>query len=152
LEVIHEHFGNQAENLYRRLKDALRMQKFSNRWHLNLLVVALVFRTTKKDYPCSPAELVYGQDLRLPGEFKVSNMSNVPTIASRDSLVNNFKEFISEIKPILPRVHAEVPSYLNKQLQHCKMVLVRKDAVCPPLTPRFSGPYEVTKRCEKYLS
>jgi len=120
----HPQSNGLVENLHRRLKDALRMQKFPNRWHLNLPVVALVIRTTmKEDYPCSPAELVYGQDLRLPGEFKVSN---VPTIASRDSLVNNLKEFISEIKPVPPRVHLEVPSYLDKQLQHCKMVLVRK--------------------------
>jgi len=107
LEAVHECFGIKhvttisyhpqsnalVENLHRRLKDALRMQKFPNRWHLNLPLVALVIRTTmKEDYPCSPAELVYGQDLRLPEEFKVFN---VPTIAFRDSLVNNLKEFIS---------------------------------------------------------
>ena len=31
------------------------------------------------------------------------------------------------------------------------MVLVRNDAVQPPLSPRFSGPFEVIKRCDKYF-
>ena len=32
-----------------------------------------------------------------------------------------------------------------------KFVLVRNDAVVPPLSPRFSGPYEVVKRQEEYF-
>ena len=44
-------------------------------WYFNLPIVLLVLRTTmKEDFPLSPAELVYGQDLRLPGEFKTQNI------------------------------------------------------------------------------
>ena len=39
----------------------------------------------------------------------------------------------------------------RKVLQDCKFVLVRNDAVLPPLSPRFSGPYEVVKRQENYF-
>ena len=36
-------------------------------------------------------------------------------------------------------------------MQDCKFVSVRNDAVLPPLLPRFSGPYEIVKRQEKYF-
>ena len=65
----HPQANGLVENLHRRLKDALRMQKFPDMWYFNLPIVLLVLRTTmKEDFPLSPAE--YGQDLRLPGEFK----------------------------------------------------------------------------------
>ena len=125
------------------------MQKFPDMWHFNLPIILLVLRTImKEDFPLSPAELVYGQDLRLPCEFKTQNM---PSVLQRQNLVQHLKNFISDLKPVPPRVHSEVSTYLDKQLQHCKMVLVRNDAVQPPLSPRFSGPFEVIKRCDKYF-
>ena len=131
----HPQANGLVENMHRRLKDALRMQKFPDMWYFNLPIVLLVLRTTmKEDFPLSPAELVYGQDLRLPGEFKTQNM---PSVLQRQNLVQHLKDFISDLKPVPPRVHSEVSTYLDKQLQHCKMVLVRNDAVQPP---RFSGP------------
>ena len=69
----------------------------------------------------------------------------------RENPVQHLKDFISDLKPIPPRVHSEGSTYLDKQLQHCKMVLVPNDAVQPPLSPRFSGPFEVIKRCDKYF-
>ena len=62
-----------------------------------------------------------------------------------------FKMFIQELKPISPKVHREFHSYLDKNLQHCKFVLVRSDALQPPLSLRFSGPFEVIKRCDKHF-
>ena len=125
------------------------MQKFPDMWYFNLPIVVLVLCTTmKEDFPFSPAELVHGQDLRLPDEFKTQNM---PSVLQRQNLVQHLKDFISDLKPVSTRVHSEVSSYLDKQLQHCKMVLGRSDAVQPPLSPRFSGPFEVVKRCDKYF-
>ena len=138
-----------VENVHRRLKDALRMQKFPQQWYYNLPIVMLVLHTTiKEELHCSPAELVLGQDLRLPGEFKIDNKSSV---LQRNVIFQNLKKFIQELKPIPPKVHKEVHSYLDKNLQHCKFVLVRNDALQPPLSLRFSGPFEVIKRYDKYF-
>ena len=73
------------------------------------------------------------------------------SVLQRQNLAQHLKDFISDLKPVPPRVHSEVSTYLDKQLQHCKMMLVRNDAVQPPLSPRFSGPFEVMKRCDKYF-
>ena len=106
----------------------------------------LVLHTTiKEELHCSPAELVLGQDLRLPGEFKIDNKTSV---LQRNVIL---KKFIQELKPIPPKVHKEAHSYLDKNLQHCKFVLVRNDAFQPPLSLRFSDPFEVIKRYDKYF-
>ena len=125
------------------------MQKYPNRWYYNLPIVTMVLRTTQKeDLHHSPAELVYGQDLRLPGEFKTKIKHE---FFQRGTLAHSLKEFVKELKPVPTRVYAEKKSFLDKNLQDCKFVLVRNDAVLPPLSPRFSGSYEVVKRQEKYF-
>ena len=41
----HPQANGLVENLHRRLKDALRMQKFPDMWYFNLPIVLLVLRT-----------------------------------------------------------------------------------------------------------
>ena len=108
----------------------------------------MVLRTTQKeDLYHSPAELVYGQDLRLPGEFKTKIKHD---FFKRDALAHSLKEIVKELRPVPTRVHAEKKSFLDKNFLG-KFVLVRNDAVLPLLSPRCSGPYEVVKRQEKYF-
>ena len=108
----------------------------------------VLLTTQKEDLHHSPAELVYGQDLRLPGEFKTKIKHD---FLQRDTLAHSLKEFVRELKPAPTRVHAERKSFRDKNLQDCKFVLVGNGAVLRPLSPRFSGPYEVVKRQEKYF-
>ena len=87
----HPQANKLVENLHRRLKDALRMQKFPDMWYFNLPIVLLVLRTAmKEDFPLSPAELVYGKDLRLPREFKTQNMPSVVAETKPRSIFKGF--------------------------------------------------------------
>ena len=145
----HPQSNGLVENVHRRLKDALRMQTYPERWYHNLPVVMMSLHATmKEDLDCSPAELVFGQDLRLPCEFRPVNQLD---FSQRNTVVQKLKEFIQDLKPVPPKAHPEVQTYLDKHLQHCKKVLVRNDAVHTPLANRFRGPFEVLKRCDKYF-
>lgn len=63
-----------VERFYRRLKAALHCRG-SPTWPESLPAILLEFRTSLKAYlDASPAEIVYGTTLRLPGEF----FSNTP--------------------------------------------------------------------------
>ena len=67
----HPQSNGLVENLHRRLKDALRIQKYPSQLYYNLPIVTMVFRTIQKEHlHYSPAELVYDQDLRLLSDFK----------------------------------------------------------------------------------
>ena len=92
----HPQSNGVVKNVHRRLKDALRMQKFPQQWYYNLPIVMLVLHTTiKEELHCSPAELVLGQDLRLPGEFKIDNKTSV---LQRNVIFQNLKKFFQEFE------------------------------------------------------
>ena len=59
-----------VERLHRQLKDSLKARTTSPHWMKHLPFTLLGLRTTWREEPgCSPAELVYGSTLRIPGEF-----------------------------------------------------------------------------------
>jgi len=56
--------------MHRQLKAALKVKLTGQHWVNELLLVMLGVHTAwREDYECSPAELVYGTTLHLPGEF-----------------------------------------------------------------------------------
>ena len=59
----------------RQLKSALKIFTDTSKWSEKLPLILLGIRTTyKSDLDCTPAQLVYGTTLRLPGEFFKSSV------------------------------------------------------------------------------
>ena len=59
-----------VERFHRQLKGALKCLSDTTHWTKALPLILLGIRTAvKQDCKCTPAELVYGTTLRLPGEF-----------------------------------------------------------------------------------
>ena len=136
-----------VENVHRRLKDALRMQEFPAKWSQNLPLVMLTIRNSVKDeLQCSPADLVYGQSLRLPQEFRAPMLE--PCTPSQ--FVSGLKEHFKNLKAPPTRIQAN-SSYIDQHLNKCKQVLVRNDHVQNPLELRYSGPYHVLDKQAKYF-
>lgn len=64
-----------VERFHRKLKDTTRQN--SNNWLDELPLILLGLRTAiKADLGCSPAELVYGKTLKVPGDFFVESEYN----------------------------------------------------------------------------
>jgi hypothetical protein len=123
-------------------------------WSEALPLVLLGLRTTvKEDLEASPADLVYGTALRLPGD-----MIRTSTPASRDNqaptphFVEELRSKMNAIPYTASQTHGEHPVYLPKDLQQAKYVFVRVDAVRKPLQPPYDGPYKVLARNPKYFS
>lgn len=84
-----------VERLHRQIKASLRAKGNTMKWSQELPLVLLGIRTAiKEDLNCSAAELVYGQNLRLPGDF--SNLSDNTT--DYTEFINTFKDHISNLK------------------------------------------------------
>ena len=68
--AYHAQANGLIERMHRQLKAALECRLKGTNWMNELPMVMLGIRTAwREDINCSPAQLVYGTDLHLPGAF-----------------------------------------------------------------------------------
>ncbi|KAG4079200.1 hypothetical protein HA402_015856 [Bradysia odoriphaga] len=103
--------------------------------------------TVKEDLACSLAELVYGQALKIPGEFFVDTPLTDP--ANPSNFVDRLRMQMRSVKPVETSAHRQVHAQVPKELSTCSHVFVRIDRVKPSLNPRYDGPFRVVKRLRK---
>lgn len=144
----HPQANGMVERFHRNFKGSLIAKCNTMHWSDELPIILLGIRATvKEDLNCSPAELVYGQTLKVPGEFFVDTPLSDPVDPS--NFVDRLRKQMRSIKPVEPSVNREVQEYIPKALSTCTHVFVRIDRVKPSLHPRYDGPFEVVKRLRK---
>ncbi|CAH8565955.1 unnamed protein product [Schistosoma margrebowiei] len=137
-----------VERFHRQLKSSLMAQDDTTKWSDALPLVLLGIRSTiKEDIGCTAAELVYGTTLTLPGQLVDPN-TLTPTDPSH--FASQLLQTMKRIKAIPPREHNN-RIQLDKNLETCKFVFVRVDAVKKPLKQPYEGPYQVIKRTNKHF-
>lgn len=87
-----------VERFHRQLKAAIRCQADEN-WVRNLPLVLLGIRATwKEDLRTTSVELVYGENVRLPGEFLARQQRDEPLLGPAD-FVNQLRWHLRDIRP-----------------------------------------------------
>ncbi|XP_041985947.1 uncharacterized protein LOC121738131 [Aricia agestis] len=135
-----------VERFHRQLKAAIVCHA-NDRWTESLPWVLLGIRTAfKEDLQCSSAELVYGEPLRLPGEF----------FDPADGGTTDTSEFSARLKQIARRLqptaasrHSSPKVFIYKELATADHVFLREDAARGSLQPAYSGPHKVLSRDDK---
>ncbi|XP_026471497.1 uncharacterized protein LOC113375765 [Ctenocephalides felis] len=112
-------------------------------WIEVLPVVLLGLRSSyKEDLEASPAEMVYGTTLRLPGEFFTSKeLSSDP-----QTFLDCHRKIMRDIKPSATAHHNKANMFVLKDMNTCTHVFVRSDHIRKPLEPTYSGPYKIIER------
>ena len=151
--AYHPQSNGLVERLHRQLKAALKAHSASNQWTKHLALVLLGIRTaprgTTDDETWTPAELTYGQSLRLPGDFSVQAQTKYPVT----TFGRNLQQYMQVLRaPITTKTAATRPIYVPKTLQNAKYVYIRRDARSGPLLRPYIGPYKVINKAEKYFS
>lgn len=145
----HPASNGMIERWHRSLKAALMCHDES--WTTALPMVLLGLRNTyKPDLDTSAAELVYGETLRLPGEFVDPRRLQLPN-STDTNFICQLREHISRIRPPQASRHGTRPTYVPKDLDRCTHVMLRSDGVKPPLQAPYSGPHKVVKRGDRTL-
>uniref|UniRef100_A0A669CLV2 Gypsy retrotransposon integrase-like protein 1 n=1 Tax=Oreochromis niloticus TaxID=8128 RepID=A0A669CLV2_ORENI len=145
--AYHPQANGMCERFHRSLKAALRASLTGGDWVDRLPWVLLGLRSAvKEDLGVSPAELVLGQPLRVPGEFLPESpppcfdTSLLPFRPPRDSF------------PVPGPVHHCLPdTFVPSSLDSAHFVFVRHDAHRTPLRPPYDGPYRVLKPGNKHF-
>ncbi|XP_037577092.1 uncharacterized protein LOC119459361 [Dermacentor silvarum] len=121
-------------------------------WLEAIPAVILGLRATfKLDIHVTPAELVYGEPLRLPGEFLAALPSSTTTSVPTD-FVARLRRTIAALHPS-PAAHNCKPTpFVFKELASCTHTFLRDDTVRRPFQPPYSGPYLVIHRDDKNFS
>lgn len=141
----HPQANGLIEEFHRPLKAAIRAHK-TERWTEVLPTVLLGLRTAfKADLQASTAELVYGDTLRLPGEFFATS----PAETSPKELVQELKRHFDTVRPVPTSSHGQRAIFVHPHLKECTHVFVRNDMIRKPLQPPYDGPFEILRRGDK---
>ena len=114
--AYHPQANGMVERFHRQLKASLRTTSAVSHWVEQLPLILLGFRTAiKTDSGVSSAEMLYGSNLRLPGEFFTST-PQVPPDPS--SFVGRLQYDLQQLRPIPVRAPLPTrPVYLPSDLQ-----------------------------------
>uniref|UniRef100_A0A0C9RQ48 RNA-directed DNA polymerase n=1 Tax=Fopius arisanus TaxID=64838 RepID=A0A0C9RQ48_9HYME len=140
----HPQSNGMIERWHRTLKAAL-MCNAPTPWPDLLPSVLLGLRTCfKEDLKASPAQLLFGTELRIPGEFfTTSTLAAEPTF-----FLEKFREHLRKIRPTPTAHHTKARLFVQKDIYTCSHVFLRVDAVRRPLEQPYAGPYQVVKRVD----
>lgn len=138
-----------VENSHRQLKAAIKCHTSSD-WTTALPTVLIGMRSAwKDDVNTTSAELVYGEPLRLPGQFLAPHRV-VDDACDPNSLVARLKRHFEQLQPVPASRHGTGRPFIFKDLQTTSHVFVRVGATQRPLDQPYEGPYPVISRHEKF--
>lgn len=147
--AYHPAANGMVERLHRTLKAAIKANGEQS-WTDILPVVLLGLRTAwKEDLQCSVAEMVYGEPLRIPGEFlKPTNANQM----KQPDFVSQLRQHMSYLRPQIASRHSTGTVFVHDDLKTSQHVFVRKDALRGALEPPYTGPYAVLRRTDKTIT
>ena len=149
--AYHPQANGMVERLHRQLKASLKARANHPYWMDELPLVLLGIRTTWKEDPnCSPAELVYGSSLAIPGEF-LSNPDHNPGEPSSEFLRRLRRSMRSALPPP-PNHHGVHRSQVPSNLASTGYVYLRNDAYQKPLSRPYSGPHRIVETGDKFFT
>lgn len=135
-----------VERFHRQLKAAIMCHADHN-WTESLPLVLLGVRSAiKEDLQTSSAELVYGEPLRLPGEFFNPAGSETTDISA---FIARLRSFAAKLQPSPAARHTRDKVFVHKDLATSSHIFLRDDALRGSLQPAYTGPHEVVEKGDK---
>ncbi|GFW83535.1 transposon Tf2-9 polyprotein [Trichonephila clavipes] len=142
----HPQANGMIEELHRPLKSAIKCHA-TERWTEVLPIILLGLRASlKEDILCTPAELVFGTTIRLPGEMFDCSEPDDDVV----NFVSKLKSHMQSLKsPKPPKHHGKRPVFIHPGLLEATHVFLRRDMLRRPLQQPYDGPFKVLQRKDK---
>lgn len=144
--AYHPQANGMVERLHRQLKAAIRCHQ-DNQWTRILPTVLLGIRAAwKDDIQATAADLVYGEPLRLPGEFLVDRKRPDD---DQSTFTKELRHHLQQLRPADVVRHGTAKTFVFKDLATTKNVFLRRDTVRTCVEMPYDGPYPVIDRNDK---
>ena len=146
--TYHPQCNGMVERYHRTLKQALKAhcEKFKN-WPEILPSIVLGFKNQiRDDIRGSPAQLTFGEQLTLPGDFVPESGELVPD----ETFLQNMLKFFEKATPFPVAQARKVKVNVSPKLKSCKQVWIEK-IVEGPLKAPYDGPFEVIEKYDKHF-
>ncbi|XP_076384577.1 uncharacterized protein LOC143263678, partial [Megalopta genalis] len=148
--AYHPAANGMVERFHRQFKAAIRCQQNVS-WTKVLPTILLGIRAAwREDLQSTAAELVYGETLRLPGEFLVPQRAE--SLPLPGDFVAGLRKHFATLAPTPGSNHSTKRVFVFKDLATAEHVFVRNDAVRGILQPPYDGPYRVLERGDRTYS
>ncbi|GFT38281.1 transposon Tf2-6 polyprotein [Nephila pilipes] len=135
------------ERCHRTLKASIMCHE-NESWTRSLPIILLGLRTTwRADFQSTSAELLYGENIRLPCDFFEDTK-----FQPQSEFVQKLKATMKQVKPIPFSYNCKQKPFVFKDLKNCSHVFVRTDIIRQSLQPPYHGPYQVIKRSDKIFT
>ncbi|CAB3379753.1 Hypothetical predicted protein [Cloeon dipterum] len=142
--AYHPQCNGLVERLHRTLKTAL-MCHDADSWTLPMVLLGL--RTQFKEVlQAFAAEVLYGEPLRIPGEFFTPTQD---LTLSAPNFAREHQKRMVKLRPAPVKAHGEQKVFVYQNLATCPFVYLRTDFVRKPLQVPYTGPHKVLERSEK---
>ncbi|GFT72366.1 transposon Tf2-11 polyprotein [Trichonephila clavipes] len=141
----HPQANGMIEELHRPLKSAIKCHA-TEHWTEVLPIILLGLRASlKEDILCTPAELVFGTTIRLPGEMFDSSKPDDDVV----NFVSKLKSHMQSLHPKPPNHHGKRPVFIHPGLLEATHVFLCRDMLRRPLQQPYDGPFKVLQRKDK---
>jgi len=147
--AYHPQANGLVERFHRQLKAAIRCHD-NNRWTESLPTILLGIRAAwREDLGTTAAELVYGETLRLPGQF----LNDQPTGLEDNPahLITALRQQFDRLRPVKGTNHDAKRPFIFKDLATATHVFIRHDGPKTILQPPYNGPFKVIRRTDKTI-
>lgn len=145
--AYHPSANGLVERFHRTMKASI-ISRNSKNWTAQLPTVLLGIRTAfRDDFQGSVAEMMFGEPLKIPGEFFQKNNKS----ADQTEFIQQMRKTFENIRPVTAKHHAKEKPFILKDMSECTHVYVRVDKVKASLEAPYTGPYKVIKKHAKYF-
>ena len=150
--AYHPSCNGLVERFHRQLKSAIICHENTN-WLESLPLVLLGIRSAlKEDLQATSAELLYGEPLRLPGEF-LNTKPDLDKTLDLTEFTSRLRGIAQNLRPSPASRHSSRKStFIFKDLATCSHVFLRDCTIGGSLKPAYTGPFEVVQREDKVFT